>query len=58
MLNDDTLLQELAKLFTVEPDGSITWPWMTERTLAQVGSPELEQALREYRERNGIKNFL
>jgi hypothetical protein len=57
-MEDDQLLRQLATLFHVEKDGTITWPWMTGATVAEAGAPELETALKAYRTRIGIANVL
>jgi hypothetical protein len=58
LMKDDELLRQLAALFHVEKDGTISWPWMTGATLADAGTPELESALKAYLARNNIENTL
>jgi hypothetical protein len=56
-MDDSTLLRELASLFYVTPDGTVEWMWEP-RSVACAGSVELQDALRTYREKNGITNLI
>jgi hypothetical protein len=55
-MDDQQLLRELAKLFCVERDGSVSWMWEQGLPLAEAASPEVQTALLAYRAREGIGN--
>lgn len=57
-MEDAELLRQLAALFQVEENGTVTWPWMLEATVSEAGTPALEAALKAYRIRAGIANML
>lgn len=57
-MDDQRLLRELAKLFYVEPDGTVTWMWEQALPVAEAASPEVQAALLAYRTREGITNLV